>query len=91
MSGATRFSTSSGRSTRFFTVCELVPIPSIAVYPSHQADDIGARFVLPSGLRELIRTTGVPKYRTFGSTVRFILLERGCAKMCEWTLSKSVA
>jgi hypothetical protein len=32
--------------------------------------------VLPSGLRELIRTTGVPKYRTLGSTVRFTVVER---------------
>ena len=61
MSGSTRLSTASGRSVRFLTVWELAPIPSIAVYPSHQADDIGPRFVLPSGLRELIRTTGVPK------------------------------
>ena len=47
--------------------------------------------VLPSGFAELIRTTGVPKYRTLGSTVRFMKLKRGCARMCEWTHLKSVA
>jgi len=61
ISGSTRFRTISGRSTRFFTVWALVPIPSIAVYPSHHADDIGARFAVPSGLSVLTSTTGVPK------------------------------
>jgi len=32
-------------------------------WPSHQAEDIGARFALPSSFSVLIRTTGVPKYR----------------------------
>ena len=36
-------------------------MPTMALCPSHQADDIGATLVVPSGLRELIRTTGVPK------------------------------
>jgi hypothetical protein len=29
--------------------------------PSHQAEDMGARFGLPSALSELTSTTGVPK------------------------------
>jgi len=31
------------------------------VQPSHQADDIGARFALPSKLSVDMRATGVPK------------------------------
>ena len=36
-------------------------MPSIADRPSHQADEIGAMFVVPSGFVELSSTTGVPK------------------------------
>jgi hypothetical protein len=36
-------------------------MPSIADCPGHQADDIGARLAVPSGLTVLIRTAGVPK------------------------------
>ncbi len=32
----------------------------MAFCPSHHAEDIGARFVVPSGLVEETRTTGVP-------------------------------
>ena len=35
--------------------------PEHARAPTHQAEDIGARFVAPSSLTELTRTTGVPK------------------------------
>lgn len=38
-------------------------------WPSHQADDIGARFALPSSFSVLTRTTGVPKYRIGGSVI----------------------
>jgi hypothetical protein len=40
------------------------------VQPSAQKEEIGARFVVPSSFRELIRATGVPKYRILGSMVR---------------------
>jgi hypothetical protein len=36
-------------------------------HPTHQADDIGARFWEPSSLVDPIRTTGVPKYKMAGS------------------------
>src|SRR6185295_19507746 len=51
----------------FAGVCERAPKPSMQVRPSHHADDMGARFGEPSGLSELTRTTGVPKYRMAGS------------------------
>ena len=51
-------------------VFERAPKPSMQFCPSHQAEDIGATFGLPSSLSELTRTTGVPKYRMAGSTVR---------------------
>jgi len=37
--------------------------------PSHQAEDIGARFAVPSSLRLEIIATGVPKYKIVGSIV----------------------
>jgi hypothetical protein len=45
----------------FCGVAERAPKPSMQRQPSHHADDIGASFALPSGLRELTSTTGVPK------------------------------
>jgi hypothetical protein len=45
----------------FCGVAERVPNPSMQRQPSHHADDMGARFALPSGLSELTSTTGVPK------------------------------
>jgi hypothetical protein len=41
--------------------------------PSHQADDMGARFGEPSSFNVLISTTGVPKYKIAGSIVRTIV------------------
>lgn len=38
------------------------------VQPKAQNEDIGARFGLSPSLIELIKATGVPKYRIFGST-----------------------
>lgn len=37
--------------------------------PSHQAEDMGVRLVVPSGFTLLSNTTGVPKYRMEGSTL----------------------
>jgi hypothetical protein len=45
----------------FCGVAERAPKPSMHRQPSHQAEDMGARFALPSGLMELTSTTGVPK------------------------------
>ena len=47
--------------SRLRVVCEPEFIPSMHCSPSHHADDIGARFAVPPGLRVPIRTTGVPK------------------------------
>ena len=46
-------------------VWPLLPRPSMQDWSSHHAEDIGARFAVPSSFRELISTTGVPKYNTF--------------------------
>jgi hypothetical protein len=56
-----RFSTHSSLTSRLSVVCEPAASPSIASWPSHHADDIGARLVLPSGLSDEMTTTGVPK------------------------------
>jgi hypothetical protein len=45
----------------FCGVADRAPKPSMQRQPNHHAEDIGARFALPSGLRELTSTTGVPK------------------------------
>jgi hypothetical protein len=37
------------------------PSPSMQLHPSHQADDIGAMFGLPSSFNVEMRATGVPK------------------------------
>src|SRR6185369_3600690 len=71
MDASTRLSTTRGRRSRLRTVCELTLMPSIAVRPTHQAEDIGAMLVDPSSLSELISTTGVPKYSIFGFSSRF--------------------
>ena len=56
-----RFSTHSPVRRMFCGVAERAPNPSTQRQPSHHADDMGARFALPSGLSELTSTTGVPK------------------------------
>jgi len=56
-----RLSTHSPCRCRLAAVWLLSPMPSIADWPSHHADDIGARFAVPSGLSVLTSTTGVPK------------------------------
>ena len=61
------FRTHSRSRSMFSVVFERLPIPNIADCPSHQADDIGARFADPSAFRLLISTTGVPKYSTLRS------------------------
>src|SRR5689334_5668129 len=71
MAASTRLSTHSGRSCRLRTVWELTLIPSIAVLPTHHADDMGAMLVVPSPLSELISSTGVPKYSILGVRTRF--------------------
>lgn len=45
------------------------PRPSMQFQPSHQAEDMGVRLVVPSGFTLLSNTTGVPKYRMEGSTL----------------------
>src|ERR1700753_658040 len=90
---STRLSTSRGRSRRLRTVWEWALIPSIAVWPTHHADDMGAMLVDPSRFSELTSTTGVPKYSIFGlsscftgasSSVRLSLYSRrGASRRCE--------
>jgi hypothetical protein len=58
-------------------VCDRVPIPITSVVPNHQADEIGARFAVPSELRVLMSTTGVPRYKMDGSIVRWLILVFG--------------
>ena len=65
-----KFKTHSPLRRRFAKVCERVPSPSIQDLSSHHADDTGARFAVPSSLTVLISTTGVPRYKIFGSTTR---------------------
>lgn len=57
---------------RFSEVLLILLKPSIQLQPSHQAEDIGARLVLPSAFSVLIMATGVPKYRIVGSIVLLI-------------------
>jgi hypothetical protein len=64
-----RFSTHSPVRRRFCVVREVQARPSMQRCPSHQADDIGARFEVPSSFSLLINTTGVPKYRMVGSAI----------------------
>ncbi len=45
------------------------PKPSLALRPSDQLENIGARLGEPSPLRVLMRATGVPKCRMAGSMV----------------------
>lgn len=56
-----RLRTNSRILIKFSVVFELASNPSMHRQPSQNADDIGARFMLPSSLAVLIRTTGVPK------------------------------
>src|SRR2546428_5897711 len=64
MSEDGRFNTHSPSRAMLAAVCEELPRPSTALPLSHQAEDIGAMLGVPSSLRVVIRTTGVPKYRT---------------------------
>jgi hypothetical protein len=41
--------------------CEANPKPNVAVWPSQKADEMGARFAVPSALSVDTRTTGVPQ------------------------------
>ncbi|MEU5849515.1 hypothetical protein [Saccharopolyspora shandongensis] len=50
-------------------VWELPPIPRTITSPRAQADDIGARFAVPSAFSVDSNATGVPKYRTLGAMV----------------------
>lgn len=45
--------------------------------PSHQAEDMGAMFVVPSGLVVLIMTTGVPQYKIAGEMGWWVADDRG--------------
>ena len=47
----------------------MAPRPSMQLHPSHHADDMGAMLGEPSWFSELMRATGVPKYRIVGSIV----------------------
>jgi hypothetical protein len=51
---------------RLFVVWDEALSPIMQRWPSHQAEDIGAMFGVPSGLRVLIRMTGVPQQRIAG-------------------------
>jgi hypothetical protein len=42
-------------------VLPMEPSPSLQLHPSHQADDIGAIFGVPSSFKVEINATGVPK------------------------------
>src|SRR4051795_8863726 len=64
-----RFSTHCPVRRMLAGVLERAPNPRTQFQPSHQAEDMGARFALPSSLVDETRTTGVPKYRMAGSLV----------------------
>src|ERR1035441_3397075 len=61
ISGEGKLITHSGWRAKFSAVLVSSNRPSISVQPSAQKEDIGARLVVPSSLRELINATGVPK------------------------------
>lgn len=44
--------------------------PSMQRHPSQKAEDIGARLGEPPSFMELTRTTGVPRYKMAGSTLK---------------------
>jgi hypothetical protein len=54
-------------------VFETASKPSMHRQPSQNADDIGARLGEPSSFVELTRTTGVPRYRMAGSTLKWVI------------------
>ena len=68
-----RLSTHSPVRLMFSTVWEEASRPIIQLHPSHQIDDIGAKFAVPSRFLVEIITTGVPKYRIAGSIVLCII------------------
>ena len=51
----------------FLAVCETASKPNMQRHPSQKADEMGARLYEPSSLRELLRITGVPRYKMAGS------------------------
>lgn len=46
---------------RLSDVLPMEPSPGMQLQPSHQADDMGARFGVPSSFTVEINATGVPK------------------------------
>ncbi len=55
-------------------VCDDVPSPSIQRFPIQKAEDIGPMFEVPSGFKVVMRTTGVPQYRTAGLMVECVIV-----------------
>jgi hypothetical protein len=72
ISGEGKFTTHSEWCARLSAVFVSSKSPSIMFHPNAQKEDIGAMFVEPSSFNELMRATGVPKYRMFGS-IDFIM------------------
>ncbi len=48
---------------RLWIVLDLELRPVMAQWPSHRAEDTGTILGVPSGLRVVMRMTGVPQYR----------------------------
>jgi hypothetical protein len=46
---------------RLSEVLPIEPRPNMQLHPSHQAEDIGARFGVPFSFKVEIKATGVPK------------------------------
>ena len=61
----------------FSVVLDDASRPSTHEWPSHQADDIGAMFDVPSSLEDEMRTTGVPQYRMAGEMMECV---------CSWAM-----
>jgi hypothetical protein len=51
----------------FSVVFDVVASPKMQRHPSQNAEDMGAKLNEPSSFSELIKTTGVPKYKIGGS------------------------
>jgi hypothetical protein len=61
-----RFRTHSPVRRRFWVVCEDVPRPSMQRLPTQKAEDMGPIFEVPFGFMVVMKTTGVPQYKTAG-------------------------
>jgi hypothetical protein len=61
-----RFRTHSPVRRRFWVVCEDVPRPSTQRLPTQKAEDMGPIFEVPFGFMVVMKTTGVPQYKTAG-------------------------